>query len=159
MQDGTSAGFKEWEKGDKRKQHSCFLFHLRCKSPPKLHDWTQWMTWDWARQELCAQWTQWMTIGQAALQHCCIWLSATSIDSCRLSHWMVNKGSSHKLQFVKLAKGIYVKWNVHKKKKKRKHHQIKSVERLGIIHHLKVAEASLEVIQFHYWVLDFSNNS
>lgn len=65
----------------------------------------------------------------------CIFLSATSIDSCSLSHCMVNKGSSHELQFVKLGKKVI------------------------IIYHLIVAEASLEVLQFHYWPLDSSNNS
>lgn len=53
--------------GDKRKQHSCFLFHPSSKSPPKAHDWTEWMTWDWASQELCARWTLWMRMGHAAL--------------------------------------------------------------------------------------------
>lgn len=52
------------EKGDKRKQSSCFSFH---PSPQKSNDWTEWMTGDWVSQELCAQWTLWMRMGHAAL--------------------------------------------------------------------------------------------
>ncbi len=58
---------QETRKWRQRKQHSCFLFHLSGKSPPKLHDWTQWMTYDWASQELHAEWTIWMRMGHAAL--------------------------------------------------------------------------------------------
>lgn len=57
-------------KGDKRKRLSCFLFHLRGRSPPKPHDWTRWMTRDWASQELHVCWTPWMQTGQAATKLC-----------------------------------------------------------------------------------------